>query len=1247
MAGIFSKIFGSKDQPGPPDPLGVILADMDTWEAGLVARAVAYVRENDGRPVLLAIGAARQAHRQAQQQGTQKYLDHRASQEKSMRENAMLCHFGGQPEALARYVEVLTAMNGRKPYRNSRSTDFFDATPDVVYNLLALLRPSQSDVKDMVAAFGPTEPTTFADVLAAVRVLGGSGADIISMAQPASYGAACGPVEGRVMSALIHRLPVEDFIVSFGRRSSRDLAAVLKRLEGSPVAKDPGLLDFLIENLSSGSAQVRAAVGAMLAHQDSATVEARVIPMLDKGAVTARGAAVQVLGAIDTESARAAMAARLESEKSQEVITAINHYLGAASEAAEIGEGVYLAHDGSTVSIPDVAPLVDDGTAPFDDADRAILRDLEQKRYEMRLAKHANQLAVIAKSKDPKRQRPEKPVPENLVVQALDMLNKPIDQKYFGPAMNADDRRKVFFPYYDQVFQKWYEGAFSRMSHRRLVDICLMMLGDVIYVLKSYHVSYCFELLRRLDDGEIDIQQVLAVARERGVKMSVRTDHRTAATFEATDAAYVRSVVGTGPGYYLAPTFASGWPMTARTLNDVLSAMPPRTQDVHANTRALRLLADLPKLPAAAVDIVLFAALDPRRKVSGPAQALLADVEGIDGRVIETLADKRQAVRGKAASFLADRGVTAAVAPLVKALKTEKSESARADMIAALAALGGDTGPYLGRAALTKEAKGYAAKLPNAKIDWLVAGTMPALKWADGTPVDADIPDGWLRLALKLKTPGGSPLFGMFFDQLDPATVREFSDWVLNSWIAYDTYKPAVDELRERAMKEAAVLKAKHTWYAKMTVDAVAAMLILNWRSSYANSGTEAKGILALTHRAAPGPAATKIAAYLKEHGKRVSNAKCLVEVLAATGTPEALQVLVATATRFKQRTVRELAEACVADIAEARGWTEDELADRSVPSGGFEEDGVMPLDVGEQAKPYTARLGSDLGVKLFNPDGKEVKSIPAGKDENTKESKALLSAAKATVKAVTAQQTARLYDAMIGGRRWPLADWQADIAGHPILSRLVERVVWRGLDADGDVAVLFRPTPEGDRLTADGDDADLGAVTAVDIAHTATVTEDVRQAWMQHLADFEVQPLFAQISRPMQALDAAQAKATAITDRQGWLTDAFKLRAAAEKAGFERGPVEDGAGFYIYLKTFRNAGIRAELHFSGSYLPEEAIPVAIRDMQFFKAGRRARGGAMPLAEVPGMVLSEAWNDLHDIASVGAFDADWQKKGLH
>lgn len=294
---------------------------------------------------------------------------------------------------------------------------------------------------------------------------------------------------------------------------------------------------------------------------------------------------------------------------------------------------------------------------------------------------------------------------------------------------------------------------------------------------------------------------------------------------------------------------------------------------------------------------------------------------------------------------------------------------------------------------MLKEAQTLVAKLPNAKLSWLSLESAPELKWADGNTAEPELADAWLRLALKLKTPGKSPLFSHYLDQLEPASVQAFGDWVLGSWIAYDSWKPASSELREKARAQAKADKARgHAWYSKWTLDEIENFHLRLWQAGYVNSGSDAKGILALALRARLTTSSNSISAYLKHHGKRVSQAKCLVEVLAAAGSPEALQVLVATATRFKQRTVRELAEVCVSEIAEERGWTEDELGDRSVPSGGFEDDGILTLEVGEDAKPYVARLGSDLSIKLFNPDGKEVKAIPAGKDTNTKESKALLS---------------------------------------------------------------------------------------------------------------------------------------------------------------------------------------------------------------------------------------------------------------
>lgn len=1251
MAGFLSRIFGGgtarTSGPGSSEPLFAALRQLDSWEKGLTARAVTYVRDCDGRPVLSAIASRRPPHTTRSNQDWDLQLK---QQENAV---AMIHHFGNRPGPLARYSEVVSAMIGLKPNRGRWNKGLSDETPDEVANLLTILvmPPPYAGGKQMQRP-KPQTPIAFNDLLEAVDTLGGCPADLISLTYAGGYSRVNMTIDGKMLADHVLSLPVAHFVKALNRLDSTDKAMMLKSLENKPVAKDPGMLDFLIEAAGMNAAKLRTQATGMLANQNPAEVEARMIPLLSKGSVASRSGAVQALGAIGSETAIAAMKDRLGDEKSQEIIAAINFYLGGNEAVAlDVPKGSYQAHDGTIIALPVPAPVVDDGKPVFDDTDLQELRALDAKRDAQNEEWYENTLANYNKQTGANKanwSKPKKPIKVNDGAELFNLLNAPITLSVFdrlSPDV-SNGRRRVFPSTYH--LGQWLNTALPRLPDARLIRAALQLSASVANAVAQRYSPFQTELITRLEDGRIDMRHVLVAAKELKIPLSngwnIRPDE-----FPATVAGYMKLQSEKGASYGGVRLFKSSWPLTVAHLPDVMAMLPPQGTNVNGNLRGLEMLAHVPKLPAAAVDAVLFAALDPRRSISEIAQKILVDVDGIDQRVIETLTDNRQAVRAKAASFLADRDVKKAVPAIVKRLKTEKSETARADMISAVAQLGGDTAPYLGKAALMKEAEGFVAKLPNAKLDWLNLETMPPLVWADGKPVDPMIPDAWLRLALKLKDPKGSPLFGLYFDQLQPASVTAFCDWVLRSWIAHDIWRPAVEPLRQKAQKQAEAEKAAgQSWMAKnWTVDQIAAQYLSYWTSSYPNSGSDAKGILGLTHRAKATTATAAIGSYLKQHGKRVSQAKSLVEVLTAMGTPEALQVLVATATRFKQRSVRELAEVCVSDIAEARGWTEDELADRSVPSGGFEEDGIMQLEVGEEAKPYTARLGSDLSVKLFNPDGKEVKAVPAGKDENTKESKALLATAKKTVKTVTGQQTTRLYDAMVGGRVWPLSDWEVDILSHPILSRLVERVIWRGLDGDGKVITLFRPTPEGDRMTADGDDADLSNVVCVDIAHTATVAEDVRQAWLTHMDDFEVKPLFAQISRPMQVLDDKQKKETAITDREGWLTEAFKLRGAAGKANYDRGPVEDGAGFSCYVKSFRTAGIRAELNFTGSYVPEENIPVAIINMEFRKDTKTYYGQALPLAEVPGMVLSEAWNDLYDIASTGAFDADWRKKGLY
>lgn len=1146
--------------------------------------------------------------------------------------NALAFDLGGQPEALTRYAKLRKAMGWGFSLKTLAGSEHLDAIPDMVRVLLSAFEHRRNATHET--------PTTWDDLRAAVKILGGQDIDIVLYCLPVErYARRHISLDPKVQGSLATQIDSVIFIAALERQDAKVRAAVLARWAVSPITKAPDFLPFLMRQGHESSVTLRKNAAALLPLHDDAQVTALAMNMLSAKKSTARLFAVEALGRIGSTAALDALAALKATEKSQSVLTALELFVAAPKAEAPKVESGYIDVAGNHIKLPPDVPLVDDGSSPLDQSFVAKFDTVEAKRHKDAEEKYAQSMAYWIKQ-DKKHKEPQKDVVRPMGPQWLDVLNKPVSR-------DTQDKRRYLphIPYnYANLVQPIIEAALDQIPFRRVIDLACRNARSLSNVLDYGGEPLAHYVQDALADGRISFAQLVRIAEEMNQSIAGPAER---------DAGYVALVhvkhVLAKPMWHNRgrPVTPGIWQIAADHLPLLIAALPPRGTDVGAAQRALEVIADFPSLPADLVQPLLFVAIDDKARLRDPAQKLLADAPDIDDQLIAILADKRQAVRANTARFLADRGATAALPALVKRLKTEKAELARADLISAIARLGGDTKPYLGRDALLKEAQGFVDKLPDAKLDWLERSTAPRLQWADGSAADPVILDAWLRLALKLKAPLGSPLFGLYFDQMTPDSVTAVADWVLDSWITYDTYRPVGPEAHAKAEARAKrEMAAKQGWMARAgyTLEQVTDIYLRQMASGYPNSGADSKGILALTHRATPATAGPMIARYLKQHGKRVSQAKALVETLYGMGSQDAVQVLVATATRFKQRTVRELAEKLVGELAEARGWTQDELADRSVPTGGFEDDGTMLLEVGEDAKPYIARLASDLTVKLFNPHGKEVKSIPAGTDANTKEAKSLLSAAKKTIKTAQAQQQARLYDAMVGSRVWDRRIWQEDLTRHPIMQRLIERVIWRGLDANGALITGLRLTPEGDVLDAAGDNVDMAAIDKIDMAHTANLPQEDRQAWLDHLTDFEVKPLFAQVSRPVRTLDDAQSNDTRLTDREGWMMTTFKLRAAAKKAGYERAPIGDGGGFDAYRKEFRGAQIWADLYFTGSYVSEDDIPAAIKHMQFTQIGGSR---ALTLTKVPALLLSEVWNDLHEIATSGAFDADWESKGLY
>jgi hypothetical protein len=366
--------------------------------------------------------------------------------------------------------------------------------------------------------------------------------------------------------------------------------------------------------------------------------------------------------------------------------------------------------------------------------------------------------------------------------------------------------------------------------------------------------------------------------------------------------------------------------------------------------------------------------------------------------------------------------------------------------------------------------------------------------------------------------------------------------------------------------------------------------------------------------------------------------------MLAWVDHPLATQTLLAIGTRFRTKSLQEEATHLAQAIAERKGWSLAELADRTIPAAGLDDEGILELDFGP--RQFSARLDVALNFVLHDADGKVIKSLPDPRKDDDAEmaaaAKKQFAASRKELKQVLDQQRLNLYEAMCVQRTWRFEDWDPFLCRHPIVRHLCQRLVWTA--ARRDQMLTFRPLADGTFTELNDDPVMLGPSDVITIAHQSTIPAAASTAWLRHLSDYEVTPLFDQFGRSAPEMTAEKKKQREFKDFEGWMSDTFKIRGRATKLGYTRGAAEDGGWFYQYVKRFHTTGLQAEIEFTGSALPEENITAALTQLSFHRIeGQSAQ--ALTLGEVPSVLLTECWNDYRQIAAEGSgFDPEWDKK---
>ena len=671
---------------------------------------------------------------------------------------------------------------------------------------------------------------------------------------------------------------------------------------------------------------------------------------------------------------------------------------------------------------------------------------------------------------------------------------------------------------------------------------------------------------------------------------------------------------------------------------------------------AIKILKLFPSIPVKYVAYLFELALGESKQLRYAAQDALKLLPNIHNQVEQALSSPKQEVRIVAANWLAELGKKSSIKALNAVLKKEKRETVQAAILVALEKMGEDISQHLTQKKLLVDAqKGLKGKMPT-DLNWFDFNLIPTLTWQNGKTVDPQIIQWWICLAVKLKDPA-NPLLIIYTRLLSNQSQQQLGIFILQSFINKDTRKATLEEAEAKANSEADIRLQQYIAVYKnylhlyphfnnITYEQVFDEIKKETLAAYVGSAIKAKGMLALITGIEGRVAVSLLRSFMKNHYIRRAQIEAMLESLANSDDPMIIQLLLSLARRYRMASIQEKARYLVESIAERLGWTTDELADRTISTAGLDDNGLLILDYGERT--FTASLDEQFKWQLKNADGEKIKALPeARKNENpelVKEAKKQFSNSKKELNQLIKMQISRFYEAMCAQRQWRVEDWQKYLQPHPIVGRLIQRLVWLELDNNGQIVNSFRLTEDGSLIMNQDNEILLDQNHFITVAHSALLSSDDITQWQMHLKDYKINPLFEQFSALLP--DMSKFKDDVIDERLGWLTDSFTLRGILKKLGYERDDIEYGGYFFGYHKYFYSLNIYINIEFSGSMLPEENIPVVLSNLSF-STKKGFEDKVIALDKLPKVLLAEGYANYMAVANAcSGFDTNWKDKLL-
>lgn len=356
------------------------------------------------------------------------------------------------------------------------------------------------------------------------------------------------------------------------------------------------------------------------------------------------------------------------------------------------------------------------------------------------------------------------------------------------------------------------------------------------------------------------------------------------------------------------------------------------------------------------------------------------------------------------------------------------------------------------------------------------------------------------------------------------------------------------------------------------------------------------------------------------------------LDILARIGTDLALMHLNGVAQKVKFKGLQEKAREKMDEVAQNRGLTADELADRLVPDLELDPDGSRTLDFG--SRQFRINFDEALKPVVVDASGKTLSDLPkANKSDDVtkaKEAETIWKTLKKDVKAIAQNQIIRLELAMCAQRRWEGDSFRALFLEHPLLIHLVRRLIWGVYTEDGARYGAFRVAEDSSFADVQDNAFTLPNEAYVGIVHPLELSDSEKASFGQILGDYNIVQPFPQIGRDTYAPTSKEIETSIIERRKKEFAPLGKFLGLVEK-GWRKGPPQD-AGWIWEMEKALAGGFEATLDLPTGIAADMQMTEPKQEIGIIYVAHKTRG-KISLKEVPAVVFSELVRDLVQLGS--------------